>query len=314
MDAVSRWLARVAAERGPVVVVLDDLQWADESSLALLEFVARDPTPAAIALLGCYRHDELAPTARRRLSRLAMSASSVELGGLDRAAVEVLAAEIAGPFSADEVDELYRRAGGHPVFTRELALLAREGQGGHLVPVAVRDAIEHRLAGLPRKTRELLEVAALAGNAIAVDVLAAAASTPRLEVDAALAEDRLAGVVSVDLDDRLQFAHDLYRETITASIRGERRVALHQELGIALAERAAGGLPVHPADLAHHFTASLQAGDVTRAAEWALAAAAADVRSLAFGGGRCAPHAMARGGGGVAGRDRPTRAHDRPPR
>ena len=283
MDAVSRWLVRVAAERGPVVVVLDDLQWADESSVALLEFVTRDPAPAAVALIGCYRHDELNAPVRARLSQLAMSASTIELGGLDRAAVEVLAADIAGPLSAAEVDDLFRRAGGHPVFTRELAFLARDGEGGLRLPVALRDAIEHRLARLPGETREVLEVAAIAGNGIALDVVAVVATMSRTAVDDALAEARSAGIVTVDTAYRLQFAHDLYREAIAVSIPDHQRVAVHQQLGIALAERAAGGLPVHPSDLAHHFTAAISAGEASRAARWALAAAAADVESLAFG-------------------------------
>lgn len=283
MDAVSRWLARVAVEHGPVVVVLDDLQWADESSLALLEFVARDPVAAAVALIGCYRHDELAAAARRRLSQLAMSATSIELDGLDRDAVEMLAAEIAGPLSAAEVDDLFRRAGGHPVFTRELALLARGAEGGRRLPMAVGDAIEDRLTGLPAATREVLDVAALAGNAIAAEVVVVAAAISRAEVDEALATARSAGIVTADTDGRLHFSHDLYRETIAAAIPSARRVELHQQIGVALAERAARGLPVHPADLALHFTAAVPAGEAVSAARWALAAASADVESLAFG-------------------------------
>lgn len=282
MDAVSRWLVRVAADRGPVVVVLDDLQWVDKSSLELLEFVARDPAPAAVAIIGCFRHDELAPPARRRLSDLAMSARSIELRGLDRDAVEVLAAEAAGPLSATEVDELFRRAGGHPVFTRELALLKRDGSGGHLLPLAVRDAIEQRLARLPAGTREVLEAAALAGDAVAVDIVAAATTMSPAAVDDALAEARLAGIATVDPAHRIRYAHDLYREAIAASIPADQRVALHRQLGIAFGERAAAGLPVHPADLAHHFTAAVAADGASRAARWALAAAAADVESLAF--------------------------------
>ena len=283
MDAVSRWLVRVAAERGPVVVVLDDLQWADDSSLALLEFVARDPAAAAIAIISCYREDELAPSARRRLSDLSMSATRIELDGLDRSAAGVLAAEIAGPLDPAELDDLFRRAGGHPVFTRELALLARDGGDGRRLPVAVRDAIEHRLALLPERTRTVLEVAALAGNAIATDVVLVASAMPRSAVDDALAAARSAGIVAVDAAGRLQFAHDLYRETIAASMPADRQVAVHQQIGIALGERAARGLPVHPVDLAHHFTAAMAAGEASRAAHWALAAAAADVNSLAFG-------------------------------
>ena len=282
MDAVSRWLGRVAVEHGSVVVVLDDLQWADESSLALLEFVARDPGPAAVALIGCYRHDELPPPARQRLSQLAMLASSIELGGLDRAAVEVLAANIAGPVSGTQVDELFRRAGGHPVFTRELALLARDGAGGHELPLAVRDAIERRLGRLAAATREVLEVAALAGNSVAVDVVADATTMKRTAVDEALAEARLAGIITVDPNYRIHFSHDLYRETVAASTTAERRVVLHRQLGIALDERAAAGLSVHAADLAHHFTAAVAADGASRAARWVLAAANADIESLAF--------------------------------
>ena len=284
MDAVSRWLVRVAAEQGPVVVVLDDLQWADDSSLSLLEFLARDPMPAAIALVGCYRDDELPAPARRRLSQLAMSASRIELGGLDRDAVAALAAEVAGPLHASDVDALYRRAGGHPVFTRELALLARDGEGSrHRLPVAVRDAIEQRLVVLHAVTREVLEVAAVAGNIIDADLIAAAATRPRSAIEDAVGEAQSAGIVTATNGPRLQFVHDLYRETIVAAMASDRRVEVHRQLGVALEDRAAAGLPVHPADLAHHFTAAIEAGETSRAAHWALAAAAAEVRSLAFG-------------------------------
>ncbi len=283
MDAVSRWLVRVAAEGGPVVVVLDDLQWADVSSLVLLEFVARDPSPAGVALIGCYRHDEIDATARRRLSHLAMTGTTIELEGLDRAAVDLLATGIAGRLGPIELDILFRRSGGHPVFTRELALLAREGRGDHRLPVAVRDAIERRLAGLPVGAELVLQVAALAGNAIDADVVGVAAGLPRGAVDDAVAAARSAGVVTVDPADRPRFSHDLYRETISAAIPADRRATLHQRIGIALEERAERRVPVHPADLAHHFTAAVSNGEWSRAARWALAAAAADVDAPAFG-------------------------------
>ena len=283
MDAVSRWLVRVAASYGSVVVVLDDLQWADESSLALLEFVARDPAPAAVALVGCYRDDELAIPARRRLSQLAMSATNLELGGLDRDAVEVLAAEIAGPISAAEVDDLFRRAGGHPVFTRELARLARDASPGHRLPAAVRDAIEHRLSALPAETRLVLEVVAVAGDAVTNDVVALASALPQAAIEEARDAAQAAGVAVVDGGGQLRFVHDLYREAILSAIPTDRRVDLHRKLGAALEARAERGAVVHAADLAHHFTAAVPAGEASRAALWALAAAAADVESLAFG-------------------------------
>ncbi|MGQ0519695.1 MAG: ATP-binding protein [Actinomycetota bacterium] len=281
MDAVNAWLGRVAAEGGPAVVVLDDLQWADESSLALLEFVARDPAPAAVCIVGCYRHDELPPASRDRLARLAMSATSVDLAGLDRDAVAGLVASVAGSLGADEVDDMYRRAGGHPVFTRELALLAASGDH-HRIPRAVQDAIHHRFRLLPDATRRALEVAALAGNAVSAGVVAAAGDLPVATVHDALVMADKAGIVVLDPDGRAGFAHDLYRETIAASVPSEARVALHQRIGAALEERRTRGDDVSPAELARHFTAAIAVDGTARAARWALAAAASDREALAF--------------------------------
>lgn len=282
MDAVTAWTGRVAAEGGPAVLVLDDLQWADESSLALLEFMARDPAPAAVCIVGCYRHDELPPSSRDRLARLAMSATSIDLAGLDRAAVTALVASVAGPLTTAEVDEMYRRAGGHPVFTRELARLAASGDRQRRIPLAVQDAIEHRFRRLPGTTRRALEVAALAGNAVSADVVASAGDLPVAVVDDALVTAEKAGIVVVGPDGRAGFAHDLYRETIAAAVPGEARLVLHQRIGTALEERRHRGDDVSPAELARHFTAAIPVDGTARAARWALAAAGADREALAF--------------------------------
>ena len=282
MDAVNTWLGRVANEAAPVVVVLDDLQWADQSSLALLEFVARDAAPAGVCLVGCYRHDELPPAARDRLARLAMSATNIDLAGLDREAVAALVGSVVGPHATMDVDELYRRAGGHPVFTRELALLVASGDPQRRIPLAVRDAIDARFSRLPDPTRLALEVAALAGNAVPADLIAAAADLTPTAVDAALATAGHAGIVVLEEDGLARFAHDLYRETIAAGIAGGRRVTFHERLGAALEERLARGDEVEAAELARHFTAAVAVDGPVRAARWALAAASADVEALAF--------------------------------
>ena len=281
MDAVSRWLMRVAAEHRPVVIVLDDLQWADASSLALLEFVARDPSPTGVALIGCYRHEELDMAARQRLSHVAMAATIIELEGLDRAAIELFATQIAGRLSPIQLDILVRRAGGHPVFTRELALLARERRD-HILPTAVRDAIERRFAYLSEATREVLRIAALVGNTFDRDVVAEAVARPGAWVDEALAEAQRAGVVTADHAGVHRFAHDLYRETISASLAPADRADLHQRIGVVHEKRAERGVPVHPADIAYHLTAAIPMGRTAHAARWARTAAAADVDALAF--------------------------------
>ena len=283
MDAVSRWLVRVAAERGPVVVVLDDLQWADESSLALLEFVARDPAAAAVAIIGCYRTEEIATQARRRLSTLAMAATTIELEGLDREAVEVFVTGIAGRLSPIEHEVVFRRAGGHPVFTRELALLARKGGAGHSLPLplAVRDAIEHRLAGLPgRNTR------------------GAGARGARRQPHRGRPRGRRRRCCACCCRRRgrwRQIGGDRHRGWRSSPVRSRPVPRDHRGRdrcrstgGDAPADRRRprrarrSGCLVHPADLAHHFTAAIRVGEAGRAARWAVAAAASDVESLAF--------------------------------
>lgn len=283
LDAVSRWLDRLAAVV-PVVIVLDDLQWADESTLVLFDVVARAPQPAALCLIGCYRPDELTGSARTRLAELAVSAEGVELGGLELDAVAALVAAAAGAVPSSTVEEIHRRAGGHPVFTRELALLGTHGDTAARIPVAVRDAIERRLARLPSATRRALEVAALAGNEVHADVAAHVLGGTVPEAERSFAPALDAGVLEEGGDHRVRFAHDLYRETLAASVEATQRPLLHQGIGLALQDRLARGGDVPASELARHFAASV-AADVegpTRAAHWALVAAERDRRSLAF--------------------------------
>src|SRR5713101_2709448 len=108
LDAVNRWLDALAAAAS-VVIALDDLQWADDSTLALVDFVARSPRPAPVCLIGCYRPDELNPANRGYLTRLAAVADHIQLGGLDREAVEAHVTGVAGPMPPAAVEGIYRR-------------------------------------------------------------------------------------------------------------------------------------------------------------------------------------------------------------
>lgn len=281
MDAVSRWLEGISRAR-TVVVVLDDLQWADESSLTLLEFAGRSPERARLCLIGCYRHDEVAQAARDRFVTLAATAEQIELHGLHREAVERLVASVTGTVTASTVDECYRRAGGHPVFTRELALLATASHKPGGTPLAVRQAISRRVARLPAETRRVLEVAAVAGNEVHATVVGCALGAGVADVEGALEAALDAGMVAVSSEGAIHFAHDLYRETVTAEIPPEDRPKLHRALGNALEERADRSGDANAADLARHFSAAVAIDGPGRAARWALAAAEQDRARLAF--------------------------------
>ena len=249
MDAVSRWLVRVAAERGPVVVVLDDLQWADGSSLALLEFVARDPAPAAVALIGCYRHDEL---------DAAGAAPPVPTGDGRPAPIELGGARPGGGRGArhrrspvgsarSEVDVLFRRAGGHPVFTRELALLAREG----------RDAASSRWRCATPSTAGSPDCPRGPGRCWRWRRSPATPSTPTWSPrppacpeprsTTLVAAARSPAIVTVDAADRLPL---LPRPVPRDDRRGDPRGSAGRGAPAARrspsSERAARGLPVHP--------------------------------------------------------------------
>ncbi|MBW3548402.1 MAG: AAA family ATPase [Actinobacteria bacterium] len=283
LDATTRWLDALAAER-PVVVVFDDLQWADESSLAMLDFVARAPQPASVCLIGAYRHDEISPAVRERLGALVAHGNHVEVEGLDREAVHALVQRVAGrEVDPATTDLVHRRTGGHPFFVRELALLVgrtavRTGE----IPVAVRDAIERRIRRLPTITQHVLDVAAVVGTDLMPDVIASTLAMPTMDVDAATRPALDANVLAAS-ESKLRFSHDLFRETILGLMEPARRVALHHAVATALEDRMMRAGDLAPSELARHFTAAIPLDGTERAARWALAAAAADGAALAFG-------------------------------
>lgn len=280
MDAAGRFLDAVAG-KGPLVVVLDDLHWADESSVALFDFLARAPRHGPVALIAAYRHDELPAAVRVCLGDLVSRAEHLELKGLDAHSVALLVERLAGGrIDPDRAAAIHERTAGHPFFVRELALLT--GVEGHSqVPLAVRDAIDRRIARLPDATVEVLEVLALLGTALRADVIATALGRTDIDIDEAAVGAVRAGVLA-RRDRGVMFAHDLLRETVDERVVGHRRTALHQAIGSSLEERRARGGDVAPADIARHFVAAVAVDGPDRASRWALEAAAADLAALAF--------------------------------
>ncbi len=278
MDATVRWLSGLTTE-APVLVILDDLHWADESSVQLLDFVARASHLHGLCVLGAYRGDEIAPRIRDRMAALLAHTEHLLVGGLDRPAVQSLVERIAGrPVEDETADTIHRRSGGHPFFARELALLVASGRVED-VPIAVRGAIDHRLGRLPERTLSVLETAAVIGPELRPDVVAHVLGCPPVEVSAAVES---AGDVLTARGGTLSFAHDLLRETLLARIEPSRRVGLHRAVGEALEDRQSRAGDVPLAQLAGHFIAAVAADGPQRAARWALAAARADRTALAF--------------------------------
>ena len=270
VEALLRAFAAMAS-RGPVAVVLDDLQWADEATLQLLPRLVAGLSEVPLLLVAIARDEVPADTHRLRRLRAEVRrvCEPVELAlrPFERADSAQLAAAVAGEELGDElVATLHERAHGIPFYVEQLAatlsLAGRSTEDADRLPLpdTVLDAVLLRTEALSLAARNALEKAAVAGDAWDVEQVLGA---PTGE---ALAEALEAGFLIESGPGSVAFRHALVREAIYEAIPWTRRRALHASAARALEDRSASA-----AERAAHW---LGAGDVDRA-RVALAEAAA---------------------------------------
>jgi hypothetical protein len=252
----------------PLLLLLDDLQWADQPSQLLLDFLARRLPAGAVAVVGSYRDTEPAPGPV--LAALAARTTVLPLTGLSPDAVGDLVADVVGEQRAAKIAAgVHRRTGGNPFFVQQVSWLLRSGQEG--IPPGVHEAMELRFAGLPGATAAALRTAAVIGQRFSADLVALVSGQPLAAVAEALAAAVRARVVSRDGTGTYRFAHDLFREYAYDRLPAAERAGLHRRIGQALeASRAAGG-EVALAELARHFVLA----DPVSAQAWEYSVAAA---------------------------------------
>jgi DNA-binding SARP family transcriptional activator len=275
-EAARAHLATIA----PAVVVLDDLHWADEDTLALLTALATQGGP--VLLVGTYRSTEVGPLLTEALGRLARTEPTrVQLGGLTEQEVAEMVAALAVPAPAADI---HARSGGNPFFVRELTRLwSAEGDAAlHTVPPGVRDVLRHRLSRLPDAVQAHLRLASVLGQDVELAVLIAVAGDEQAVLDSV--EAAVAGGFVVEPDaTRLRFTHALVRETLYDGIARARRTRWHAAAAEALADLR----PADVAAIAHHLLLAEDQAPADRVAHYATAAAElAEARS--------APHEAAR--------------------
>jgi eukaryotic-like serine/threonine-protein kinase len=293
-DSVTSLLLAAARDR-PLVIVLDDLHWADEPSLLLLRFAAKEVGSSGLLILGTYRDVELGrhhPLARV-LGDISGGETSgrIPLRGLTVAAVErYIEMTSGGPAPPGLAEAVQEQTNGNPFFVGEIVrLLASEGRltgGGSAaeleIPQGVREVVGRRLDRLSDSTNEALRVAAAIGRDFESEVVYRVAEMPEEELETA-AKEAVAERLVIDLDNRrFAFSHALVRETLYEELSPAKRSALHERIGLAIEEICGDDVDDRLAELAHHFLEAAPRGDLAKAIDYARRAGAQDMERLAY--------------------------------
>ena len=290
LETLTDVLARFA-ERQPILLILDDLQWADELSLKVVRSLTSDEWRSrGLMILGTYRIEEADPD----LKDLAASSmvECIDLAPLEESSVAALAGEmlalreVPGPLA----HFLARASGGNPLFVGEYLraavaerLLYRESgswrvsasaehppeEAGELLalPVLLRELVARRIEAVAPAARGLLEAAAVLGKEFEPDLLLTTAGVPAPQGLDALADLIERHLLEQTSETRLGFVHDKIREIEYDRLTDERRRTLHRAAGLAMETRWAGtaDLPLYYGPLAHHWKV---AGDPSKTIEY----------------------------------------------
>ncbi|WP_219419859.1 ATP-binding protein, partial [Pseudonocardia nigra] len=290
-DAVARLLRHRSASR-PVVAVLDDLQWADVSSVRLLAFVVRHVRDARLLLVGAYRDVEVeAPhhPLRELLSAVAQHSEVVPLTGLGVTAVgELMGRVVDRQLPEAVVAEVHARTGGNPFFVQQVTrlLAARPAPLGGArtgpAPSAVRDVVARRLAHLPAPAVGMLAAGGVVGTRFDIATAAAVVGIDLADAVQHLDAALRARIVTSPDPATARFEHDLFREVLYEQLPALDRSRLHLAIAEQLEARRIAGRPVPPPEVAHHRAAALPLGDPAVAVAALLDAAKDATRRAAF--------------------------------
>ncbi len=282
-EAVVTTLARVAGDK-TMLLVFDDLHWADRPTLLLLRHLARAAIPKRLVVVGAYRDVEVeAGSALAEVIADVRRESTLELltlGGLDEDETGALIEAHQGSAPAPGLaHRLYELTGGNPFFLEEsIRAAADPGE----VPPGVREVVLRRVARLGPQAGEILGLAAVMGMSFPVAAVALAGGLVREEV-AAILDRAVAGrlLTGIDGGGRLSFSHALIRQTLHDELGTVVRAHLHELVAQTL-EKHRAELRPHPAELSHHFYEARHSLGAQPALSYAREAADSAAASLAW--------------------------------
>ncbi len=267
-DATATFLKNVSHRSDALVLILEDLHWADKPSLLLLEFLVQELSEGHLMVVGTYRDAGLSRqhplaetlgelTRSRPFQRVALRGLSLEDEG------ELIHATSGAQRNQEFVEMIHSRTDGNPLFTGEvLRMLKQEGgvgweDAGFRIPEGVREVIGRRLNRLTERCNQALTVAFVIGREFEFSLL-----TPLVEgMSGDELLESLEEALSVrvieefsDTEGRYQFTHKLIRNTLAEELSLTRRTRLHARVAETLEQLYGAEAQAHAAELAHHFS------------------------------------------------------------
>ena len=293
--------ARVA----PMVAVFEDLHWADEPTLLLLQHLARIVSVSPILMIGTYRDTELnvAQPLAGMLENLVRQkvGTRLSLRQLTTAEVAAMLAALAGQDPPPSlVRTVFEETEGNPYFVEEVfRYLAEENKlfdekgawraglrpAEWRVPENVRLVIGRRLERLGRASRRVLTMAAVIGRSFSLPWLESLAGDPKdaaLEVIEAAERAHLVATEPTGPEPRFRFVHELVRQTLVEALSRPRRQRLHAQVAETIERLYAGNLESQTSPLAHHLFQAGSAADREKTVFWLTRAASQACASTAY--------------------------------
>ncbi|MFW6204796.1 MAG: helix-turn-helix transcriptional regulator [Actinomycetota bacterium] len=255
-----RSLLDALAVQAPLVLVIDDLHWADPASTELVNHLLGHPSSGNVLIATGYRPSQLDPFTRAALDRAVGEGRvhALELPPLSKEESQALVGDDVAP---DEMEVLYAESGGIPFYLIELSRQPPRPvdkvrpAGG--VPAAVLASIDREIAALPDGARLLAQGGAVAGDPFALDDAVTAAGTTTEDALASIDHVLSGGLVaSTDVPRRFRFRHPIVRRAVYESAGNGWRIGAHRRLADALSAQGAA-----PTRLAHHVAITAELGD-----------------------------------------------------
>jgi predicted ATPase len=295
-DSAARLLKNVA-RAAPLVIVLDDLQEADQSSLLMLRFAARELKEAPVLIVGNYREGEVraSPALSRLIGEIAREGHQIVLGGFSQVELTDFVERSMGLTANPElVTALMQATAGNPLFVdgalRVFIAQEKELNSDRInardftLPGAVAETIRRRLSLLSASANEVLSIAAVIGAEFDFDCVREVSGHAAPVLVEALDEARRDGLLYLVLagNVRYRFAHDLIRATIYEDLPAAKRLQLHWQLAQVLETNYQADLTDHCAQIAHHYCESVAIGSPAKAIDYLIRAGEAALAVSAY--------------------------------